>query len=93
MITSLISPVIQTAFHGAMRKTFYTLLLDYLPDFLSSKGIADWQDLAKFIKNSGGGVGEGHGAPLKGGWGLADVGDEFSSVVGQTNGTSPILKV
>ncbi|CAN0002175.1 unnamed protein product, partial [Pylaiella littoralis] len=74
-----------TAFHGAMRKTFYTLLLDYLPDFLSSKGIADWQDLATFIKNSGGGVGEGDGAPLTEEWGLADVGDEFSSVVPAAN--------
>ncbi|CAM9690344.1 unnamed protein product, partial [Ectocarpus fasciculatus] len=57
---------LHTIFHGAMRKTFQTLLFDYLPDFLASQPAGFWQGLADMSSNGEGGHdglagGEGRG--------------------------------
>ncbi|CBN80153.1 expressed unknown protein [Ectocarpus siliculosus] len=45
---------LHTIFHGAMRKTFQTLLFDYLPDFLASQPADFWQGLADMGSNGEG---------------------------------------
>ncbi|CAM9629361.1 unnamed protein product [Ectocarpus sp. 12 AP-2014] len=61
---------LHTIFHGAMRKTFQTLLFDYLPDFLASQPADFWQGLADIGSNEEGvhdGLGGGEGRGKSGG--------------------------
>ncbi|CAB1117024.1 unnamed protein product [Ectocarpus sp. CCAP 1310/34] len=61
---------LHTIFHRAMRKTFQTLLLDYLPDFLASQPADFWQGLADMGTNGEGGhdgLAGGEGRVISGG--------------------------
>lgn len=64
---------IQTVFHNALRKTFHTLLFDYLPDFLASQTENLWRDLPdtgrSFDEGQGGQDGD---SPRVGGGGVSN---------------------